>query len=206
MYNSTCQEQYKDLLNVDLRVVSCMKKKHWSTFMWDHVIHNSVHINRASTPCLFLRFVPILKDYVLENINVLISEKWPCFWHVSSFFSTILGIEIVSISSHAFCDCKIHLTTSCNCNKNLAAIGKYLFLLAMTLRNLRNLLKSKINFFQVNPCQQQTKAAAAEVNQLSRFFNTNIQSLPMTVHTFVQSHLSQFQHCIEALFHQNEDS
>jgi len=33
MYNSTCQEQYKDLLNVDLRVVSCMKKKHWSTFM-----------------------------------------------------------------------------------------------------------------------------------------------------------------------------
>jgi len=43
------------------------------------------HIGRATTPSLFLRFVLILHYYVLENINVLISKKFP-YLRLTSLF------------------------------------------------------------------------------------------------------------------------
>ena len=43
------------------------------------------HITRASIPSLFLRFVLILKVYILKKIIVLISKKCPYFWLTSLF-------------------------------------------------------------------------------------------------------------------------
>jgi len=43
-------------------------------------------VGRATIPSLFLRFVLILKYYVLENIAVLISKKCPYFLITSLIF------------------------------------------------------------------------------------------------------------------------
>jgi len=67
-------------------------------------------ISRATIPSLFLRFVLILRYYVLENINVLISKKCPYLWLASLFFlifcsitilnkQYLIDIETISISS-----------------------------------------------------------------------------------------------------------
>ena len=63
---------------------------HWTHFVKSHIAYicaQSTHIYmcRASIPSLFLRFVLILKVYILEKIIVLIFKKCPYFWLASLF-------------------------------------------------------------------------------------------------------------------------
>ena len=86
-------------------------------------------INRATILSIFLRFVLILKYYVLENITVLISKKCLYLWFASLIFLifcsvTILNKEyLINIQTTVFLSHRKHVVIKVfRCNKIKSSI------------------------------------------------------------------------------------
>jgi len=72
-----------------------VSKTLWNCTSCAHSICEIIPIRRATIPSLFLRFVLVLKYYVLENRTVLISWQCPYLWLASLFFLIFCSVTEV---------------------------------------------------------------------------------------------------------------